>query len=214
MRVADLKVDPKRFQYKLNTDAEGTTHLLKGRRWNPELAGTISVWRDPADGQMYVVNGHHRFELARSQGVDRMNVMRLDATTAAAARVVGALQNIAEGRGTPVDAAKFFRDSGYTVKRLDRLGVSLGEATARNGLALAKLSDRLFDDVVSGKMRPGRGIAIGEATESPAQQDALLQLIDKAEARGRKVTDETVEEQRRAGAGTLRPAEHPLRSDR
>lgn len=192
--VADLKADPRRFQYKMNTDAAGTTDLLKGRKWNDALAGVISVWRDPSDGQAYVVNGHHRFELASSSGVEHMNVLTLDAPDAETARSIGALQNIAEGRGTPVDAAKFFRDSGYTPEDLDKIGVSMGEATAANGIALARLDDRLFDDVVAGKLRQNRAIAIGNATDVPEEQDAILKLIEKAEARGRKVSDDTVDE--------------------
>lgn len=193
-KVADLRVDPKRFQYKLNTDSAGTTDLLKEQRWNPQLAGVISVWTDPADGRTYVVNGHHRFELARRNGVDSINVMRLRAPDAASARAIGALQNIAEGRGTPVDAAKFFRDSGYTPEEMKRSGISMGEATAANGVALSRLDDRLFDDVVSGKLRQGRAIAIGKATDVPAEQDAILTLIEKAESKGRRITDDTVSE--------------------
>lgn len=212
MRTADLAVDPKRFQYKMGTDASGATSLLKGRPWNPELAGVITVWRDPASGRTWVVNGHHRFDLARANGVDSLNVLSMDARDAAEARARGALQNIAEGRGTPMDAAKFFRDSGYTPQDLDRLGVSLGEATAANGLALARLDPRIFDDVVSGKIPQGRAIAIGSATDSPVEQEAILKLIDRAEARGRRVTNDTVGELARLarGAGEHRETQTDL----
>lgn len=79
MLVSDIAVDPKRFQFKLLTDAKtGVTNLLKGRRWNEELADPIAVWTDPADGKTYVVNGHDRptssrqiqFALKMSWGTD------------------------------------------------------------------------------------------------------------------------------------------------
>ena len=202
--VAELHADPKRFQYKMSTDAAGVTDLLKGRRWNDALAGVISVWRDPADGRVYVVNGHHRFELAQSSGGERMNVIALDAPDAATARSVGALQNIAEGRGTPMDAAKFFRDSGYTPEDLDRLGVSMKEKTAASGVALSRLADPIFDDVVTGRLRENRAVAIGNATADHGEQRSILNLIEKAERGGRRVTDDTVEELARMakGAGT------------
>lgn len=202
MKTVEMKVDPKRFQYKLNTDSSGTTSLLKGRKWNPDLAGVISAWRDPADGKVYVVNGHHRFELARANGVGEVTVRMLDARNAGEARAIGALQNIAEGRGTAVDAAKFFRDTGLTPEDLDGKGISLGEATAANGMALARLDQRLFDDVVSGKLRMGRAIAIGDATDKAEQQEAILKLIDRAESKGRKVSDDTVEELARMVKGS------------
>ncbi len=200
--VAELHADPKRFQYKMSaTSAAGTSDLLHGRKWNDALAGVISVWRDPADGKVYVVNGHHRFELASGSGVPAMNVLMLEAPTAEAARSIGAMQNIAEGRGTPMDAAKFFRDSGFTPADLDRIGISMGEATAANGIALSRLADPIFDDVVTGKLRLNRAIAIGKATDVPEEQEAILKLVERAEARGRKVSDDTVDELARMAKG-------------
>ena len=190
----DLTLDPQRFQYKLNTSPEGVTDLLKGKRWNDDLAGVISVWHDPADGKTYVVNGHHRAILAKETGTPEVAVRYLKAPDAASARGIGALQNIAEGRGTPIDAAKFFRDSGLTPKDLEAKGISMGEATAANGVALSRLSPQLFDDAVSGKLRQGRAIAIGKAAPEVEQQEALLKLIGRAEAKGKRVSDDTIEE--------------------
>ena len=190
----DLALDPRRFQYKLNTSPEGVTDLLKGKRWNDDLAGVISVWKDPADGKTYVVNGHHRAMLAKETGTPEVSVRYLKAPDAASARAIGALQNIAEGRGTPIDAAKFFRDSGLTPQDLEAKGISMGEATAANGLALSRLSPNLFDDAVSGRLRQGRAIAIGKAAPEVEQQEALLKLIDRAEAKGKRVSDDTIEE--------------------
>ena len=102
-----LQVDPARFQYKLNVDKSGVTDELKSvKTFNPDFAGVISVWADPADGKVYVVNGHHRYELAHRTGHAALAVRYGDAKTAKEARAVGALNNIAEGRGTAVDAAK------------------------------------------------------------------------------------------------------------
>jgi hypothetical protein len=109
-----LKTDPSRFQYKLNTSGEhGVTDEFKQvRTWSPDFAGVISVWRDPETGEDYVVNGHHRYELAGRLGADGLKVQYLQAKDAKEARALGALINIAEGRGTAVDAAKFMRDTG------------------------------------------------------------------------------------------------------
>jgi len=111
MRVADLSLDPNRFQYKLKTDAAGVTDTLKGLKWDPDLAQLIQVWRDPENGKTYVVNGHHRFDLARANGLSKVEVRMLDAPTAEKARSIGAHQNIAGGQGTALDAAKYMRDS-------------------------------------------------------------------------------------------------------
>src|SRR6185312_1612887 len=118
----DLVFDPQRFQYKLNVNEHVVRNLLTGQKWNPDLAGVVSVWRDPQDGKMYVINGHHRAQLAVEHEVDRLLVRHIDVKTAAEARARGALQNIAEGRGTAVDAAKFFRETGMTPERLAKEG--------------------------------------------------------------------------------------------
>ena len=191
MAVSELHLDPKRFQYKLGVGAEGVSDLLTGKKWNDDLAGVTSVWRDPADGKVYVVNGHHRATLAKQTRTGNLPVRMIDAKDAGEARSIGALQNIAEGRGTALDAAKFFRDTGTTHEDLEAKGISLGEATAQNGVALANLDDRLFDMVVQGKMGQGRGIAIGRETGDPAIQDAILKLIAKS---GDKVSDAAVGE--------------------
>jgi len=194
MALSELHVAPKELQYKLGTNEHGVTDLLKGRKWNPDYADTLSVWRNPEDGKVYVVNGHHRYALAKANGVKNVNVRMIDAANFAQARTVGALQNIAQGRGTAIDAAKFFRDTGLTVGDLEAKGISMGEATAQNGVALSRLDHRLFDMVVQGKMSQGRGIAIGRETADAATQDAILKLIDKAEKRGTRINDGTVEE--------------------
>lgn len=195
MPTADIEADPHRFQYKLDTDASGTSTLLKEQdRFNPDLGGVITVWQDPADGQTYVINGHHRLELAKRTGEPYVAVRHIAADDAQEARATGALQNIAEGRGTPVDAAKFLRDTGITPEELKAQGISMGEATAREGIALARLDDSLFQKVVSGEMRPKRGVAIGEATADPAEQRAIADLIAKRERSGKHVNDDTLRE--------------------
>ncbi|HEV7523016.1 MAG TPA: 2'-5' RNA ligase family protein [Candidatus Angelobacter sp.] len=192
--VKSLTLAPKEFQYKLNTNEHGVTNLLSGQKWNDSLAGVVSVWHNPANGKTYVVNGHHRVQLAKQNGQKDLLAQHLNVNSASEARAMGALQNIAEGRGTAVDAAKFFRERGITPADLEKHGVSMGEATAENGLALSKLDPYLFDKVVSGELSHGRGIAIGKSTDNPATQEAILKLIEKAEKRGRRITDGQVAE--------------------
>ena len=69
------------------------------KNWNPESAGVISVWRDPENGKTFVVNGHHRLDLANRLGVEKVTARYIDAPDAATARMKGAITNIAEGPG-------------------------------------------------------------------------------------------------------------------
>jgi hypothetical protein len=198
--------DPDRFQYKLAAQgAHGTTEALKDvKKWDAELAGTVSVWKDPINGKTYVVNGHHRLDLARRMGVGSIHARFIDAPDAQTARAKGALVNIAEGRGTAVDAAKFFRDTGLSHEQAKARGLSLREHTAGQGLAMAGLEDHAFKRVINGELTPARAAIIGGSGLSHEQQRQLVKVLDKP--RNKKISDGTVrhmvDEAREAGSRT------------
>jgi hypothetical protein len=194
-----LQVDPARFQFKLGaTHAGGVTEeLLAVKNWNPDFAGVVSVWQDPADGKTYVVNGHHRRELAGRLGVKDLAVRYVTAGSAKEARAIGALVNIAEGRGTAVDAAKFMRDSGAGVEDLEKRGVSLKGKLAQDATALTALSDRLFDRLARGDLDQGQALAVAKHLKDHEGQDQLFRLLDKRRDEGKDLSDRVVEEMAR-----------------
>jgi hypothetical protein len=199
-RLEDLKVDPKRFQYKLGGNKAGVTDAMSDAKWDQGLADPIHIWEDPETGEEFVVNGHHRYKLAKQAVAERINVQPIDNKefpTAADARVFGALKNIADGNGTSVDAAKFFREGGYKESDLRKTGLSLKKAVANEGLALSKLSDDLFNRVVDGNLDSKLGAAIGEATDSAVDQEAILKDVQRREKAGRPVSAEQIRESAR-----------------
>lgn len=177
--IQDIHVDPQRFQYKMDAYLKGgVTDEYKGvTKFDRDKAGTIAVWRDPADGKTYVVNGHHRYEMAARLGEDSMAVRYVDAPNAAQARLKGALINIGDGKGTAVDAAKVFRDSGLTPEELAANGISMKGKVAEDGLALSKLTGVLFDDVVRGGLTHRQGAIIGKGNLSEAAQIAVAKFM-------------------------------------
>lgn len=190
--IADLHVDPERFQYKLGTKGvsgevtEGSA--LEGvKKFNKSFAGVILVWHDPKDGKDYVVNGHHRYGLARRAGEKSMNVLYIpheDAPDAKTARKVGALANIAEGRGTSVDAAKLIRDEGFTPEDFAAEGVSLKGKQAADAFVLGNLSDGLFRKLTLGQLDQKQALAIGGIKSHDAQQQFANYLEKETEKRG------------------------------
>lgn len=193
--IQDIHVDAPRFQFKANVGQGGAGEELRGvTKWDPEKAGITSVWQDPKDGKTYVVNGHHRLELAQRLGAKSITSRYLVAKTAKEARTKGALINIAEGRGESTDAAKVFRDSGLDAKGLEAEGVSLKGAKAKEGLALSKLSSGLFERVVSGEIPAARGAVVGEGLASHADQTALYTQVEKRERGGKRATNDQIEE--------------------
>lgn len=192
---SDVEFDAPRFQYKQDVGQKGVGEEFRNvRTWDPEKAGVVHVWRDPADGKTYVVNGHHRLELAQRLGADRLLVRYMEASTAAEARNKGALINIAEGRGTSVDAAKVFRESEMSPAELENRGISLTGKVAEEGLALANLHPKIFTDVSTGKMPPARAAILGRGLDSQDDQIQLYDQIRKREKEGKRPTNSQIEE--------------------
>lgn len=190
-----LAVDPSRFQYKVSGIKEGgVTDELKGTStWNPELGGTLLVWRDPADGKDYVINGHHRHELASRVGAEAVNVRYIEAPTAKEARARGALANIAEGRGTATDAAKYLRDSGQDIAHLKRAGISMSGRVAADAANLKDLSDGAFQKLTTGQLDEAKATAVARHLKDPALQDALFKKMDKREEEGKDWSSREIE---------------------
>ena len=190
-----LQVDPARFQYKVKGIGEkGVGEELKGTKtWNPELGGVLLVWRDPSDGKDYVINGHHRHELATRAGADSLNVRYIEAPTAKHARSIGALANIAEGRGSSIDAAKYLRDSGRDMEHLKNAGVSMSGKIASDAVNLVKLSDKSFAAVAQGKMDEDKAAMIGKHLDDHALQDKLFKKIWNREDDGKDWSNREVE---------------------
>lgn len=194
--TSQIMADPKRFQFKMDTDQDtGAGQELKQvSKFDHDLAGVLLVWQDPDNGKTYVVNGHHRLDLAKRMRVRRMVVRYVDAPNAEKAMIKGAIVNIAEGRGTPLDAAKLFRTTHMTRKQLDDAGVSVCGTMANTALGLSNLCDPLWHHVVHGGIPSERGSIIGDAFQKEAEQMGLYNLLQRREKGGRRLTNEAVKE--------------------
>ena len=201
--VSELHVDPQRFQYKLGVDKSGVTgHLKDTAVWNPHMSGILTVWKDPKDGKTYVVNGHHRAELAKRTGHPTVAVRYVNAPDAKAARAVGALVNIAEGSGTAVDAAKYMRDTGTTADDLVKSGVSLKGKVAPDAIALTRLNDSSFDKVARGLMDPNKALAVAKNLPDHDLQKQLFSLLDKRAEQGKETPLNLIESMAKEMADT------------
>lgn len=190
VHIDDISVDAPRFQYKIEgIGAGGVTQQFSDVDFNPELAGMLYVWHDPESDKTFVVNGHHRYQLAKRSGwKGELPVRFIDRKTATEARAFGALINIAEGAGTALDAAKFMRDTGMTgiegLAYFKENHVSVKGQVAADSLKLANLSDKVFSELTYGRIPIGFAKAIGEelapgAGSSQATKDAVFEAQNK-----------------------------------
>lgn len=182
--VDSLNLDPSRFQFKLNTNAQGVTDDLEGAEFDPMQAGIIHVWRDPDDGKDYVVNGHHRFNLAKNSGYDgKVNVRYIDADTADDAKAFGAVANIADSKGAATDVAEFIRTRGS-----DDIRTPAGKKIATknkllaDGRVLSKLDDTIFRKLKNGSIDEKTARII--AAELPDDKEKQLRLFSDIERLG------------------------------
>lgn len=202
----DIVAAPHIFQYKQGGDAKtGAGNKLKNQKvYKEDRSDPLSVWRDPSSGIIYVVNGHHRLELAQRTGHPSLPVRFINAANADQARVEGALSNIAQGMGTPLDAAKFLRMVGPENIAALKDEVDVDNAVAKHGMGLAKLADDLFARVERGDIEEATAATIGAELSSPAQQRTAFNAVVKA---GKRLSDGEVQELARqvrdAGTATV-----------
>tara|TARA_R110000868_G_scaffold72223_4_gene210791 strand:- start:1930 stop:11712 length:9783 start_codon:yes stop_codon:yes gene_type:complete len=189
-----LVPDPIRFQYKGKAIGKGGTddRFRDVKEYDQKLGGNIVVWRDPQTGVLHPTDGHHRTELAQRTGAPFVNVIFSDAPTAAAARTEAALLNIGNDKGEAIDAAKIFRDASIPVEQINKL-IAPSSKLGKQGMAIAKLSPKLFRMVVDEEMSPERGAVIGEKLAGDdALQDQAFDYIAKREAKGRRYTEREI----------------------
>lgn len=177
---AHLATDAGRFQYKADADGEGVTARLRGvEAWDPLAAGRLLIWEDRA-GAQFVADGHQRFGLARRLNDDRGFEHSLDGYLfreqdgwrAGDLRVLGALKNIREGSGSPMDAAKVFREAPEALrdKSLPVTGDFMAQAQG-----LANLEEAAFRASVNKVIDERYAAEIGR--NAPARPDLHMGMV-------------------------------------
>jgi len=185
---------------------QGTTGALEDvETWNPQVAGVIKVWRVPKDfkqggesfseGEVLLVHGHHRLALAKRAEaianpdpskpaipgkVEAVKVEFIQADNWKQARVMGAMENIAAGSGTAVDAANILRELKISdSSQLKNNGLSLKNKIAAEGVGLAGLNDRLWGKVTdpsNTEMSTRRASYVGQIRDPDLQDEVWKQI--------------------------------------
>lgn len=193
MPTSEIKADPARFQYKQGVNAAGEqigNSLAGVERWDPDAEGVVQVWRDPDDGQVYVVNGHNRLARAQQLDVPSLRVEMLDAATAPDARLQGAIANISDGKGTVFDAAKLAREYGVTdVAQLKAMGKPGASGLWKEGIALARLPEDVFLAAVNEQIPVRRAVIIGDfGADEETMRAAYRYLVQQGPDNVREAT--------------------------
>lgn len=182
--IADLRVRQDIFQ------APGGESKVNPRAtYQPQTARELQVWFD-ADGELgepgatYVVNGHHRLELARNSEESAVNVRYISgdvAPTAREASIMGALQNVVDRGGKSAELAEVLRRPGVT----PAIRASIARAPrSKEAVKLARIPADVFVPIREGKARQvfrDKALALGDRDLPP---EVLRTVWNAAEARG------------------------------
>ena len=208
IRAADIGVDAGLMQFKSGGDAQGVTERLRGvGEWDPVSAGMVTVWQ-ANDGRLLIADGHQRHGLAtRIMAADPSQDISLNAIvlreadgfSARDARVLTAIKNIAEGTGSPTDAAKVFRDGGQHVEAALARRLPPASPLIRDGKAIASLSDEAFGAVVNEVIPESHAAAIGQLAPDPATHMAMVELLHRLDPPNRRQAEGIVRQAVAAG---------------
>lgn len=192
---AEIATRPDLMQFKRMDDTSSGVNeadKLSGQ-FDTLKAGNLLLWEpiDPgahglSPGQKYIVaNGHHRFDFGKEQGVEAFNaqiIREADGYSAPDASALGAEINIADGKGSIYDQAKFIRNEAAThgkdaaLERARSVGAR-GRKAATIGI---EASDSLFDSFINEQITPEQAEVIAKtAPRDEALQQAGIQLATK-----------------------------------
>ena len=181
LSVKDLHMAPKRFQYKVSEvdKSRGTTNELDSQNsFDRNLGGSLLVWHDTKDGKFYVVNGHHRYELARRTNYQgKVHVRMIDARNDVWARSEGARINIAEGHGTVYDAAMYIRDAENPMvarKIVENLPGKIADAA----VYLSKLNHNVWAKYQSGRITEKQAELTGKYITDMHEQNEFIDGVE------------------------------------
>lgn len=162
---------------------------LKGvSKYDQATGGPLTVW-ETKDGKRYVINGHHRRELAIRTGEPDVPVRiyrEADGIDFNRARALGALQNLRDGKGTAIDAATVLRDLKADPKQLGAWGLNTRGGVARDAMSLLRLEPQALQMVEEGRVPESVASGIADNQLPPDKQIAALRDAERAGLSTRK----------------------------
>ena len=160
-------------------DADPRTGVVDGQRLQGHYRelGTapLVVW-ERANGNLEVISGRHRLDLARRTNKSNVPVQIMreaDGFSAIDARMLDSELNIRDGQGKVKDYANYFRTSEIDQATADQSGLR-SRIAGKQGYSLGRLSeDNLYTAYRNGQIAETKAVAIAE---SAPNNDALQRV--------------------------------------
>ena len=192
MNPNDIVIRPDVFQIKESGkfNPKGVSGSLADEtEFDPRFADVISVWKDESGelgvrGQVYVIDGHNRIDLAKRSNMNEVNVQIINALDVEDAKAEAAIINVnklnysQQGAIAPIDVAKVIKNRG--IEPLLRMGMNPKRKIVMQGRQLARLPDFMFTKLIAGEIGLEKGLAYGSQKISPTAIGDVFKAIDKS----------------------------------
>lgn len=206
-RASEIGVDAELMQFKSGGDQFGVTDRLRSvEQWDSYQAGFVTVW-EALDGRRLIADGHQRLGLAKRIGaqtgedipINAYVLREADGVTAADARAITALKNVAEGSGTKTDAAKVFRELAPEEIDAALRRMAKGGEFIRDARGLARLEKEAFGSIVNEVIPENYGASIGQLVEDPALHMGMVRVLAETQPANRRQAEAIIRQALDAG---------------
>ncbi len=206
-RASEIGVDAELMQFKSGGDQFGVTERLRTvEEWDSYQAGFVTVW-ESLDGRRLIADGHQRHGLATRIGertgqdieLNAYVLREADGITAADARRITALRNVAEGSGTKTDAAKVFRDLAPEEVETVLRRMAKGGEFIKDARGLARLDNEAFGAVINDVLPENYGAAIGQLVDDPALHMGMVKILAETQPANRRQAEAIIRQALDAG---------------
>lgn len=206
-KASEIGVDAELMQFKSGGDQFGVTDRLRTvEEWDSYQAGFVTVW-EGLDGRRLIADGHQRLGLATRIGqrtgqdieLNAYVLREADGITAADARRITALRNVAEGSGTKTDAAKVFRDLAPEEVEAVLRRMAKGGEFIRDARGLARLEGQAFGSIINEVIPENYGASIGQLVDDPALHMGMVKIIADTQPANRRQAEAIIRQALDAG---------------
>lgn len=184
-----IQVDADTYQFRGGGDAKGVTanHELTATEWNPILHGDPLIVHERLDGTMFVADGHHRLDLAktlneqgRGPGQVAAYVLReKDGYSAKDVRLIAAYKNFAQEPTPLLEVARVFqevRDPQVHQEWLPQLDMSKGNLRSALMLSTA-LSSGALNYAIDHQLSEQAVVDVAAHVRNPKQQEIAMHYL-------------------------------------
>ena len=108
LAIAEIHLDEKRFQNRAELNQAIVNEIAEN--YDPNQFDPVVIWRDPSDGKIYLLAGHHRYAGIKKAGREEIKVRWFKGSEKEAITYAKELSNANRTLETPLERAGIYRE--------------------------------------------------------------------------------------------------------